>query len=172
MSIAINDTGVDTNVKIEILRKNKVIKTIEKHNLATIDLCKYLRDAIAGVANQAKRPQGISPCRALEDGTLKPFYGNYTLISGAPICGEDSDEKGDFAYAILPFIIPYTSLQGGRRGPDGEYLLDGLQLFNLDNTKRDKLCAELILDEPLTLSQGVSLRIEWVLKVRYNWLEV
>lgn len=98
------------NVDVQVFKGSKCVRKINGHNTGTIDLCKYLRDALTGVNVISYRPGRIVPCKKVGSDLVDLFtYGVQYLPES--ISHKDNDDKS--AWVDMGFIIPNTLLSPG-----------------------------------------------------------
>lgn len=150
------------NVNITVLRNDKVIKKINTHNTGTINICKYLRDAIAGDYIIADRPGLIVPCIKNGLGELENIGQGYTaLFNQLPKKSEIESEN--MAICTLTFLIPSNIFSTGMS-------IDGFRLYSKRSADPQYLYAEVDLEKsgasPIEMQSGYNLKVEWNLVVR------
>jgi len=143
------------NVKVTIVRGNKKLRSITKHNSATQSLCKYIRDALLGDYVIARRPGIIIPC---EKNTSYEYGLKEMFSAGIPDEGttRSYEEDTSSASGVLKFIIPDTSLTTGHK-------IGGFKLYSKGTSR--ELYAILVLDSEIEITNNTSIEVEWTMKV-------
>ena len=160
---------VQGNVKLTLLTKgsNKVVRTLEGNNTGTINVCEYLRDALAGdyVINQ--RPGIIIPC-AVQGGKL------VNLTNGVPYLGNAM--KNDFDVTDVGCSMTLMFLIGSELAGSeiGGFRLCSLDSADLPNAEK-RVYAEINLvkqygeEEGIVIvTPGTNLKVEWTVSVRFK----
>lgn len=162
----INGITPTGNVNIKVLRGDKVIRKINGHNTGTLELCRYLRDALAGDHVVAYRPGRIVPCVKQGSDLVDIFtYGVQYLPESMVHRGDDPDNNS--AWLDMGFIIPNTLLSVGQK-------ISGFRLYRniLANDGSLVKYAEIDFDkqeppiEPIEIiNDKVSIRVDWRIKI-------
>ena len=164
-----NSAATGGNVKITVLKNNKKVNEIVKHNTGTIHMCEYLASALIGDYVIAKRPGVIVPytlvgANKVEIGNGSPYvssklgvkasdWDNYVDIQGNQV-------DGGFCTSTITFLIPGSIVSGST--------INGFILKSNDTSR--KPYAEVQLDgEGLTITGDSNVRVVWTLYVSYKW---
>lgn len=162
----INGTDAIGNVNIEVYRGSKKVRTVNGHNTGTLELCKYLRDALTGENVAANRPGRIIPCKTVNNALKNMFeYGVQYLPESIGNKTDSGDIEDAFACISLGFIIPNNLLE--RDTP-----ITGFRLYRniLDSRGRLVKYAEIDFQkqgiEPIVITDNnTSLRVDWTIKI-------
>lgn len=157
------------NVDIEIIGKNKkLLRKINVHNTGTVNICEYLRDALAGDYVVAARPGIIVPCTRGNNDELVDIGKGTSLLKENPKKSSLQDSE-DSSWCVLTFLIPSniinsTDIWGFR-------LYSKLKNENDANSK--VLYAEVDLkdagfEDPIRVSGGANLKVSWTLIVKIS----
>lgn len=156
-----NYTG---NVKVEIIDNGVLRDTIVAHNTGTIDICRYLRDAMAGDYIIADRPGTIVPCTATKDSITAEVGGGTALFNAMPKKFDTEDQTTISSSCVLTFLIPSNALSSTTE-------IGGFRLYSKNEIGRQMvLYAEVNLLanglSPIYVESGTNLKVTWTLTVR------
>lgn len=163
----LNTVGSIGNVNIEIYKGTKKIKSIKGHNKGTIELCKYLRDALTGSNVSSHRPGRIVPCERSGTGDLVNLfnYGIQYLPESVNKAGSRNDDGTDSAWLDMGFIIPNTLLSPGNK-------IAGFRLCRniLDQSGKLVTYAEIDFEDQglpdIEINDNnTSIRVDWRIKI-------
>ena len=102
------------NVDIAVLHNDKVMFEINTHNRGTANICKYLRDAMAGDYVIAERPGVIVPCSKGTGDSLVDIGLGTALFNEMPKkSNETDDDESESSSCTLTFLIPSNILSSG-----------------------------------------------------------
>lgn len=145
------------NVDITVLHKDKVIRKINTHNTGTLDICDYLRDALAGDYVIARRPGIIIPCIKNSSNQLENVGLGTALFNDLP----KKSNADDGSVCTLTFLIPSNILSAGMK-------IAGFRLYpktDINNPYAEVNLIENGLEE-IEISSGYNLKVEWNLIVK------
>ncbi len=159
----INGIGQTGNVNIQVFKGSKRVRKINGHNTGTIDLCKYLRDALTGANVISYRPGRITPCTKQGTDLVDMFtYGVQYLPESVSNRGDDGSES---AWLDMGFIIPNTLLQSGQE-------ICGFRLYRNILAEDGSMVkyAEIDFDEQniphiIIPDNNTSIRVDWRIKL-------
>lgn len=158
------------NVDIEVIGKNKkLLRKINVHNTGTVNMCEYLRDALAGDYVIAARPGIITTCTRGNNNELVDLDDKGTsLLKEMPKKSSLQDSK-DSSWCVLTFLIPSNVVSN--RDIWGFRLYSKLKNENDANSK--VLYAEVDLkdagfEDPIRVSGGANLKVSWTLIVKIS----
>lgn len=157
-----NTIKYKSNVKVEVIKQGKKVKTLEKHNTATNILFNFLYDCLAGNYIQNNRPNYVVPLvESTDEGhTIYTLYNNiYNPITNIIV---DTNES----------ILSYKCLIGYNSLYDSTKKIVGLAFYsngrkNLDNTV-DAISNEsmyVIFDDEFQPDGESDLLITWQIKI-------
>ena len=157
----INGIGQTDNVDVQVFRGTKRVRKINGHNTGTIDLCKYLRDALVGANVIAYRPGRIVPCKKVGVDLVDMFtYG----VQYLPESVSNKDNDNESAWVDMGFIIPNTIL------PVGEEIA-GFRLYRniLGDDGSLIKYAEIDFEKQgitnIKIERDTSIRVDWRIKI-------
>lgn len=162
-------SSIKGNVDIEVIGKNKkVLRKINVHNTGTINICEYLRNALAGDYVLAARPGIIVPCTRGANGELVDIGNGTALLKENPKKSSLNDSP-DSSWCVLTFLIPSnvivsTDIWGFRlyskyldeNDPNSKVLYAEVDLADVER------------DEPIRVSGGSNLKVSWTLIVKIS----
>lgn len=165
MKFKINEyAGMQGNVTIQEIGKNKkVLRTVNIHNSGTVNICEYLRNALAGDYVISARPAIIVPCSRGANGELEDIGKGTSLLNKNPTKSKLSDSD-DSSWCVLTFLIPSNIISSGVD-------IAGFKLYskylNENDPNSKTLYATVDLgDEVLKISNGSNLKVSWTLIVK------
>lgn len=147
------------NVVITLLNGDIPFRRVVQHNSATVNLCKYLRDAIVGTNITARRPGILTVCYKDNSDNLVDWNNGIIFQSSKSLV---VDEDSNFASCVLTFIIPSDELSQ-------ETKIDGFRLYSKGSASSREVYAEVILpeDSNVVISGDTNIKVEWTLIVSF-----
>ncbi len=157
----INKTKVNGNVDVTIYRGKRKCGHVSTHNTGTLNLCKFIAEALCGKNIIAERPGVIIPFTS--DGITQTEIGNGTTSINSRI-----SQVNDATYSCkLTFLIPNSILTNGT-------VIKGFNLYSkaFQKNKENYLFATVNFEETTSqiviTNNDVSLRVEWTLYISFT----
>lgn len=158
----IEQTGLQGNVVIKIVKGKKVLKETKVHNIATMELLYGMMVSLSGKSDPSRLPRFLGVGQSAQPITIdeKALKEEITItrpsltpnIKGNPT----RDITNKLSSTVYQGLIPYNKVL--------EATIKEIGIFGTES--EDSLLARIIIPEGITLGIGQSLLVEWSFSIK------
>ena len=158
----IEQTGLQGNVVIKIVKGKKVLKETKVHNMATMELLYGIMISLSGKFDSSRLPRFLGVGQSAENITIedKALKEEITIIrpSLTPnIKGNPTrDTTNGLSTTVYQGVIPYNKVL--------EATIKEIGIFGTESG--DSLLARVVIPDGITLEIGQSLLVEWSFSIK------